>query len=315
MMSEQNDTHPVLIKRLWRFGINLKRHKFKTWRLIDTYVRRSMNHLLNRHPGSDPYLSGDTYRRMCIHEISEHSTLPQLREGDAVFLSLYFIERLRNLLPHINQRFVLVTHHSDASVTEEHLDILNNQNVIKWYAQNAAVAHDKLIAIPIGLEDRWRANAGHTKHFDKLRSNNALQQTKIPRILWGFSEDTNPYERRRAREILAELDTTDHINELSHYYREHLNGYMFVASPPGNGPDCHRTWEALYLNVVPIVKRDPIYYQFTDLPILIIEDWEELSNLNESDLRSIYQQLMKRKSQNQIIWSDYWKNRIKGDIS
>jgi hypothetical protein len=30
--------------------------------------------------------------------------------------------------------------------------------------------------------------------------------------------------------------------------------YAFVASPYGGGPDCHRTWEALILGCIPIVK-------------------------------------------------------------
>ncbi len=29
--------------------------------------------------------------------------------------------------------------------------------------------------------------------------------------------------------------------------------YSFWLSPRGNGIDCHRTWEALYLDVIPIV--------------------------------------------------------------
>ena len=30
--------------------------------------------------------------------------------------------------------------------------------------------------------------------------------------------------------------------------------FAFVASPSGNGLDCHRTWEALLLRSIPIVK-------------------------------------------------------------
>ena len=34
--------------------------------------------------------------------------------------------------------------------------------------------------------------------------------------------------------------------------------YAFVLSPRGRGLDCHRTWEALCLGCIPIVKKSPI---------------------------------------------------------
>ena len=34
--------------------------------------------------------------------------------------------------------------------------------------------------------------------------------------------------------------------------------YAFVASPPGNGFDCHRTWEALVLGCIVIVQNSSV---------------------------------------------------------
>jgi hypothetical protein len=38
-------------------------------------------------------------------------------------------------------------------------------------------------------------------------------------------------------------------------YLDDMARCRWVLSPPGNGVDCHRTWEALYLGVTPIVLR------------------------------------------------------------
>ena len=43
-------------------------------------------------------------------------------------------------------------------------------------------------------------------------------------------------------------------NELLRIY----TNYAFIVSPHRNGLDCHRTWEALVLGCIPIVKTSPI---------------------------------------------------------
>jgi len=67
-----------------------------------------------------------------------------------------------------------------------------------------------------------------------------------------------------------------------------IAGHPFVASPPGNGLQAHRTWEALIGGSVPVVLRSggapgrPLPYHamdglYTGLPVLLVGDWGELS--------------------------------------
>ena len=51
----------------------------------------------------------------------------------------------------------------------------------------------------------------------------------------------------------------------------------FSFAPHGNGVDCHRIWECLYLKTVPIVQYNECFSQFKHLPILYVEDWSEIS--------------------------------------
>jgi hypothetical protein len=55
--------------------------------------------------------------------------------------------------------------------------------------------------------------------------------------------------------------------------------YAFVLSPAGGGYDCHRTWEALLLGCIPIVKRFniPLEKVYDDLPVLIVDNWSDIT--------------------------------------
>jgi hypothetical protein len=58
---------------------------------------------------------------------------------------------------------------------------------------------------------------------------------------------------------------------------ENQAGYAFVVSPHGNGLDCHRTWEALVLGCIPIVKSSRIDGLYEGLPVLIVDSWRSVS--------------------------------------
>jgi hypothetical protein len=79
--------------------------------------------------------------------------------------------------------------------------------------------------------------------------------------------------------------------------------YKYVLSPHGNGLDCHRTWEAMLLGCIPIVKTSPLDPMFEGLPILIVKDWSEVS-LN---LLSTFVPDM---SQMEKLTLDYWNRLI-----
>ena len=72
--------------------------------------------------------------------------------------------------------------------------------------------------------------------------------------------------------------------------------YTFVLSPPSTdidtstithmhrgkegGFDCIRTWEALVLGCIPIIKSSPMDYLFDNLPVWIVSDWNEINMEN-----------------------------------
>ena len=44
-----------------------------------------------------------------------------------------------------------------------------------------------------------------------------------------------------------------------------FQNFTFIYSPEGTGIDCHRTWEALYLNTIPIMKRNHLFRDLFDV--------------------------------------------------
>jgi hypothetical protein len=114
---------------------------------------------------------------------------------------------------------------------------------------------------------------------------------------------------------LSEVATADSFTwTFSRAYRKLAAQYRFIASPPGNGEDCHRTWEALYLRSVPIVIRSPMTEQFhaLGLPLWLVDSYDELRGLQESDLEAKYEDL-KAGFEHPALWMDYWVARMAQD--
>lgn len=60
-------------------------------------------------------------------------------------------------------------------------------------------------------------------------------------------------------------------------YLNYISKSKFVISPPGNGIDCHRIWECMFLGTTPIVLYNECFSQFNHLPILFVDSWEEVT--------------------------------------
>jgi len=84
--------------------------------------------------------------------------------------------------------------------------------------------------------------------------------------------------------------------------------YAFVLSPHGNGLDCHRTWEALCLGCIPIVKTSPIDAVFDELPVLIVKDW---SDVTKELLQETFDSFGKKPFNCERLKLSYWTGLIR----
>jgi hypothetical protein len=286
---------------------------FETERVVCSKV----NAFLGRRPSSGPFLSGDGFRLLADHLHDETADLnpAELREAQVVFVSSYRLDEfMKSVLPRINCRFVLITHQGDTEIDYAYMDIAESPKLIHWFCQNAAIEHDKLTPLPIGLEDQWRHNAGVKGDFRRL---SRRKPERKPGVVVAFTLSTNPDERFKCYRAFWR---TERAVEFSSFlcnalYRRELQKYMFVASPPGNGLDCHRTWEAMYLGVVPIVLDNVMnrYFASLGLPMVCVKDWREPASWTREHLEKLYRETQESCDRTPL-YIPFWRTRIK-DVS
>jgi hypothetical protein len=80
----------------------------------------------------------------------------------------------------------------------------------------------------------------------------------------------------------------------------------FVISPPGNGIDCHRTWESLYMGCIPVVIKNDIYKNW-NLPIIQLNDYSELTN-------DILDSFIDKDFNYDMLYMNYWEKIIKESL-
>ena len=243
--------------------------------------------------------------------------------GDRFILQRFFY----HIYPKIQTKFYLFIVETDwYFLYQEWLDKDNLEKVFAW---NKIVDHPKMNALPIGIN--------HKRMFESL-STYCIEEKPKQLLLVNFNVKTNPF-RKRLLSLLEtkfgncqSVDFKDYKNEeliedkshiegtitqqktTSQYY-DMLTGYKFCVSPFGAGLDCHRTWECLYLGVIPIVLTSELDEIYKDLPVLIVKSWD---CLNKKYLQKKYK-LINQRLQDGYYNLDkmdfnYWVNSFQNKI-
>jgi hypothetical protein len=277
-------------------------------------IRRILNRKLARRPTSFPYLSGDTFRSMADHiwEARNEDLKPsEIIPGDVIFCQSDMLETLcERVLTDAQIPITLLLGNSDRNHTQLLGQLLGNTGAVKIFAQNLVDHIPGVEPLPIGLENAWHSTNGRPKDF-RVKRNKSLNRSS--RVMWAFNVETDPIGRKKAANELVNIPTADRLGLLTpKQHRSALTQYSFVASPPGNGLDCHRTWEAMYLGCVPIVLRSHMTqnYELLELPVWVVDSFEELRDLTEEQLQAKYLELSP-KFGSEAMWAKYWISRIR----
>lgn len=211
----------------------------------------------------------------------------------------YLDDFYNKILKTLNTTFILITHYGDGEAGL-HDKILNHPLLIKWYGQNMSIRSNKTESIPIGLENTYwnRTNINKIKEC----SNNSKDKL----LYLNFSLYTNPNRSKIMNSLLKngfnknkQLDWDSYIEDLSRH--------KFCISPNGNGVDCHRTWECLYLGVIPIVEKSIHMSYFHDLPILFVDNYNDIST---EYLNQIYKDFKHKSFNIDKLSLSYWTTKI-----
>ena len=87
-----------------------------------------------------------------------------------------------------------------------------------------------------------------------------------------------------------------------------LSEFKFVASPKGLGTDCHRTWEAMLIGTIPIIDRSEMSHLFDDLPVLIIDSWNQITR---EFLEEKFTEIISKSYNLKKLYADYWFDQIR----
>lgn len=84
--------------------------------------------------------------------------------------------------------------------------------------------------------------------------------------------------------------------------------HAFVLSPHGSGLDCHRTWEALVLGNIVLVKSSSLDRLYAGLRVQILSDWNEITPEN---LRRWMVHHKNNHDAPRILENSYWVARMR----
>jgi hypothetical protein len=233
---------------------------------------------------SYPLISGDTYAALSdttFRDQSDLATLALKTESQKIFLPAYlkdsFLSSLRASKADFHQH-QLIIHNYDNIPTPDEFEYLSSC-FSRVYSVNWLGDHEICTPIPIGIENWDLLRNGVPRDFiSEISSGIPDFSSRSIQLLASFSLHTNFGERSKAINFVKRQKNVFQMESFSSpaKYRELLRRSQFVLSPPGNGADCHRTWEALYMGAIPIVLEKYWPFQEIDLPVLVVADWEDV---------------------------------------
>ena len=255
------------------------------------------------------FLCGTYFKHQCSLQLTDYKNSrdslfvnyqDKTLDNNLVFCKPEYLSLLRTYVNigsvQLPEEFDLVTHNSDINFTLEEIDYVLDlfPNINKWYTQNLIFNHPKLRPIPIGIANpKW--SHGNQSRFSEIISE---QQEKTEKVYVNFNVSTNPtarydclnkigdqYPIQNKKNYPNSASIRDHdlfVDSTQKDYLRNIAKSCFTVSPVGNGVDCHKTWESLYMKSIPIVTRWHGAEKFKEMgiPMIIIDDWSELKDLH-----------------------------------
>ena len=234
----------------------------------------------------------------------------KVQPGDILFVrNVYWF--FRNINKHIEHPYILVTagEYYDRVVNKV-LPFLDDEKVIAWYTIHPHVnSHPKINPIPLGI---LQVFSNHEFREDRAALFAHLRQESKEGLLYmNFRGGTTPpfrADRDFVYDLFKDAPFCYQANRLSFMkYLKEMAKFKFVLSPSGNAPDTYRTWEALLVGSIPIVKTSHLDELYADLPILIVEQWEDIT---PEFLEEKWEEFTTKRFNIEKLCIEYWWNQV-----
>ena len=259
----------------------------------------------------------------------------QVKDGDLVWMRLIALPQfLREALPRITGKFALLSGDEDWSIPgsfDGAGELLESPMLVYWFSQNidSGARHPKLQGLPIGLDFHTISNGARWGHEQATPAEQEAElevlRTQMPptedRLLkahadfhfnkhkhqvWGDDRDSVKRVLEGNPSVVFQAQKLKRIE----LWREKTR-YAFVVSPHGNGLDCHRTWESLVLGNIVIVKRSSLDPLYAGLPVVIVDDWREITEESLRKWHIEHAAAFRRPEVTERLTNRYWIDRAR----
>jgi hypothetical protein len=258
---------------------------------------------------------------------------PLILNGHAPGESIYICtDALLNFSHHfveqIHHPFTLVTGDSDTPINNNLIQhgaikkILDHPHLVNWFAQNMVADHTKLHQMPIGMDyhTMWeRPGTWGLAQQSPFAQERVLMNTLAgapdfgDRFFAGYCNWHFAIDRGDRQECLEKIDKSISLIEKNHLPRisswQRQAECMFVISPEGAGIDCHRTWEAILLGCVPVIRKNKFSALLNHLPVVMLDDWSEF---NSAHMIQQVDRLKSEKFNFSPMLLKHWEEKING---
>lgn len=232
-----------------------------------------------------------------IPEIEQNVELVHhLKNCDKIFISVLQREltidltRLVQILQHTNVKVFFYLMY-EPIVPYNIIELLFPVS-LGFFLNNNIYEHPLIHSMPIGIRDCEKVVPNHRGFsHDYLFSEGIKEVRKVILCLMVFSythkERYECYQElknkpfvKNANDDAYEQQPSVHCGKVPVWLNyEYTHKSMYTLSPRGVGEDCHRFYEAIYLDSIPIVKRtntrfDKLYQFF---PCLVVTNWSDVT--------------------------------------
>ena len=248
----------------------------------------------------------------------------------------------KNVLQHIKFKFVIVSFccdttfpiecngwsHREQMVRGNNIEnIIHNPHFVHWFATNKIIVDDeRFTSIPYGLNywtlehfSLWQTPITARLDQDCVLTNitnRAIHfSNRIPMIYANWHQNLTDTRFGGMRSKLQTIIPSNIIyyapNQSRSDYWTECSKYAFVVSPFGNGMDCIRTWEALCLGCIVIVKSSPIDNLYSEMPVLIVAEWTDIT---ETFLNDKLLEFSNKTFNLEKLTMSYWIEKVKSKL-
>ena len=187
--------------------------------------------------------------------------------------------------------------------------INSNSKIITWnnWAKTDPRVHSMLLGV---TSTSWCQVIGNLDVIVEQFKNEKIYNNNLIYMNFLIKSDRGKDERNLVYNKFINKDyVTIGKHERNHSghrkFIEQIYNHKFVLAPWGNGIDTHRLWMTLYLGSIPIVKYHKVYEQFKHLPILFVNDWDEIT---QDYLNKSFHEIHSKKYDFSVLTMSYWKH-------